>query len=254
MLTLEEVAHYHEVGQVTPAFRLGDDVISAIEAKAEALFASRPDLDQDYAPNLIEIDAGWLDFAIQAEILESVAQLIGEDIIVWGSAFFCKKGVGGKKTPWHQDAAYWPIVPMAASTVWIAFDHSTPDNGCMRVIPGSHKERRLFSHHTSSADDIVLKQELSEDELPTAAPVDIILEPGMVSFHDPFILHAAEPNNSGARRGGLTFRYLPTTSFWDRELEARAGVQGKAYNSTRQLHLVRGVDVCGRNDIYRAVA
>ena len=50
MLTLDEVARYHEVGQVTPAFRLGDDVISAIEAKAESLFASRPDLDQDYAP------------------------------------------------------------------------------------------------------------------------------------------------------------------------------------------------------------
>ena len=252
MLSLEEVAHYREVGQVTPAYRLSDAVISAIEAKAEALFASRPDLDQDYAPNLIATDAGWLDFAIQAEILDSVAQLIGEDIIVWGSAFFCKKGIGGKKTPWHQDAAYWPIVPMAASTVWIAFDHSTPDNGCMRVIPGSHKERRLFSHRTSSRDDIVLTQELS-GELPAAEPVDIVLEPGMVSFHDPFTLHGAEPNNSGARRGGLTFRYMPTTSYWDRELEAPE-VQGKAYIATRQLHLVRGVDVCGRNDIYRAVS
>ena len=252
MITPVEVAHYHETGQVTPAFRLGEDVISAIEEKAEALFTSRPDLDQDYAPNLIEIDAGWLDFAIRTEILDSVAQLIGEDIIVWGSAFFCKKGSGGKKTPWHQDAAYWPIVPMAASTVWIAFDHSTPDNGCLRVIPGSHKERCLFSHRPSSRDDIVLTQELS-GELPSAEPVDIILEPGMVSFHDPFALHGAEPNNSGARRGGLTFRYMPTTSYWDRELE-KAGVQGKAYNPTRQLHLVRGVDVCGRNDIWRPVA
>jgi len=38
------------------------------------------------------------------------------------------------------------------------------------------------------------------------AAVWIVLEPGMVSFHDPFVLHGAEPNNSGARRGGLTFR------------------------------------------------
>jgi hypothetical protein len=211
MLTLKEVAHYREVGQVTPAYRLSDAVISTIEAKAEALFASRPDLDQDYAPNLIATNAGWLDFAIQAENLDSVAQLIGEDIIVWGSAFFCKKGIGGKKTPWHQDAAYWPIVPMAASTVWIAFDHSTPDNGCMRA----------GARH------------------------------GVVPR--PFTLHGAEPNNSGARRGGLTFRYMPTTSYWDRELEVPE-IQGKAYIRTRQLHLVRGVDVCGQNDIYRAVA
>ena len=253
MLSPEEVAHYHETGQVTPDYRLGDDVISAIKAKAVALFASRPDLDSDYVPNLLEIDpdAGWLDFAIQTEILESIVQLLGENIIVKGSAFFCKKGIAGRKTPWHQDAYYWPIVPMAASTAWIAFDHSTPENGCMRIIPGSHKERRVFPHDDSDRDDIVLKQMVSEGELPTADPADIVLEPGMVSFHDPFVLHGAEPNNSGARRGGLTFRYMPTTSYWDRELEIQQNVQGEAQNETRQFHLVCGIDVCGRNDIYR---
>lgn len=256
MLTPDEVAHYHETGQVTAAFRLGEDVTSTIEEKAEALFASRPDLDSDYVPNLIEIDpdAEWLEFGIQTQILDSIAQLIGGNIILWGSAFFCKKGIGGRKTPWHQDAAYWPIVPMAACTAWIAFDHATPENGCMRIIPGSHKAGRQLSHFASSADDIVLKQELSNDELPEVEPVDVILEPGMVSFHHPLVLHGAEPNTSGARRGGLTYRYMPTTSRFDRELEIRQNVQGKAFNAMRQLHLVRGIDVCGKNDIWRPAA
>ena len=255
MLTPEEVARYHETGQVTPAFRLDGDVVAAIRERAERLFAARPDLDHDYIPNVIEVDpaGNWIDFGTRTRILDSICQLIGENVILWGSAFFAKKGEG-KRTPWHQDAAYWPIVPMAACSAWIAFDHATPENGCMRVVPGSHKVGRQLSHFASTADDIVLKQELSDGELPDTEPFDVILEPGMVSFHHPLVLHGAEPNTSGARRGGLAFRYMPTTSHFDRELEIRQNTQGKAYNPTRQLHLVRGVDVCGRNDIWRPAA
>jgi len=255
MLTPEEVSHYQETGQVTAGFRLDDDVITAIQERAETLFAARPDLDHDYTPNIIEVDpaGNWLEFGIQTQILDSIEQLMGENIILWGSAFFAKKGEG-KRSPWHQDSAYWPIVPMAACTAWIAFDHATLDNGCMRIIPGSHKVDRQLSHIASSADDIVLKQELSEHELPDVEPVDVILEPGMVSFHHPYVLHGAEPNTTGKRRGGLTYRYMPTTSHFDRELEVRMNTQGKAYNATRQLHLVRGIDVCGLNDVYRPAA
>ncbi len=252
MLTSQEVEQYHETGQVTAAFRLDGDLVTAIQERAETLFAARPDLDHDYIPNMIELDpkGNWIEFGVQPQILDSIEQLIGTDIILWGSAFFTKKGVG-KRTPWHQDSAYWPIVPMAACSAWIAFDHATRDNGCMRIIPGSHKEGRQFPHFGSTADDIVLKQELSEHELPDVEPIDVILEPGMVSFHHPLLLHGAEPNTSGTRRGGLTFRYLPTTSHFDRELEIQQNTQGKAYNATRQLHLVRGIDICGMNDVYR---
>jgi len=255
MLTPEEVTHYQETGQVTASFRLDDDVVTAIQERAEKLFAARPDLDHDYIPNVIELDAAgnWLEFGIHPQILNSIEQLIGENIILWGSAFFTKKG-DGKRTPWHQDSAYWPIVPMAACSAWIAFDYTTRENGCMQIIPGSHKEGRQFSHFGSTADDIVLKQELSENELPNVEPVDVILEPGMVSFHHPLVLHGAEPNTSEARRGGLAYRYLPTTSHFDRDLEIQQNTQGKAYNATRQLHLVRGIDVCGMNDIYRPAA
>lgn len=137
MLSPEEVAQYHETGQVTAAFRLDEDIVSAVVERAGTLFAARPDLDHDYIPNTIETDpdGNWIEFGIQAQILDSVAQLLGENIILWGSAFFAKTGEG-KRTPWHQDAAYWPIAPMAACTAWTAFDHATRDNGCMRIIPG----------------------------------------------------------------------------------------------------------------------
>jgi len=252
MLTLQEVEQYHETGQVTAAFRLDDDVVTAIQERAETLFTVRPELDSDYLPNLIETDpeGNWLEFGIQRQILDSIVQLIGENVILWASAFFAKRGQG-KRTPWHQDAPYWPIEPMAASSAWIAFDHATPINGCMRVIPGSHKVDRNLRHFNSDADDIILKQELEQSELPDTAPVDIVLEPGMVSFHHPMLVHGAEPNTSGQRRGGLVYRYMPTTSHWDQKQGGRKGIQGIAYNPIRQLHLVRGIDICGMNNIYQ---
>ena len=73
----------------------------------------------------------------------------------------------------------------------------------------------------------------------------------MVSFHHPLVIHGAEPNTTGKRRGGLAFRYMPSTSHWD---QAGQGIQGKSYNAKRQLHLARGIDVCGKNDIYRPAA
>ena len=253
MLTPSEVEKYHETGQVTAARRLSEDVVAAIKEKMEALFAARPDLDQDYAPNLIEMDHGWLDYAAYPVVLNAVAELIGDNIIVTGSSFFCKKGIGGKATPWHQDAYYWPMRPLEACTVWISIDPSTSENGCLRIIPGSHKERELFSHLSTTSDENVgLEQELSNKYLPDKEPVNVTLEPGMMSFHHPYVLHGAEPNNSGARRGGLTFRYMPSSSYYDREIEARQGRQGVAFNADRQLHLIRGIDVCGKNDIYRA--
>ena len=203
MLSPKEVAQYHETGQVTPVRRLGEDVMAAIKEKMEALFEARPNLDQDYAPNLIEMDRGWLDYAAYPDVLDAAAELIGDNIIVTGSSFFCKKGIGGKATPWHQDAYYWPMRPLEACTVWIAIDPSTPENGCLRVIPESHKERGLFSHLSSTSDENVgLEKELSAEDMPDTEPVDVILEPGMMSFHHPYVLHGAEPNNSGARRGG----------------------------------------------------
>ena len=255
MLRVAEIARYQENGQLTPSFRLSAETIARIERKMEALFAAHPELDPDYAPSLIELDKSWLEIASMPEILDAVGQLIGHDIVVWGSAFFCKRGTGGKATPWHQDGQYWPMRPLESCTVWIAIDHSTPENGCLRIIPGSHKQREMLDHDDAARSDVVLNQAVATEAMPEVEPIDVVLEPGQLSIHDAFIVHGAEPNNSGQRRGGLTFRYMPTTSHFDRDLARRQAQElGVIDISDRDLHLVRGVDRCGKNDIYQAAA
>jgi hypothetical protein len=252
MLSQDEIDRYHENGQLTPNISLDSAAIARIEQKMESLFAAHPELDPDYAPSLIEKDKSWLEIAAQPEILDAVGQLIGDDIIVWGSAFFCKRGKGGKATPWHQDGQYWPIRPLESCTVWIAIDHSTRENGCLRVIPGSHKGRNMLDHDDAGSDGVVLNQAVSKSAMPDIEPVDVVLAPGQISIHDAFVVHGAEPNNSGARRGGLTFRYMPATSHFDRALAQRQADELGVINiADRDLHLVRGIDRCGKNDIYR---
>lgn len=255
MLSAAEITTYNENGQLTPSFKLGDAVIKSVNDKMETLFEAHPELDPDYAPGLIELDQSWLEIAALPEILDAVGQLIGNDIIVWGSAFFCKRGKGGKATPWHQDGQYWPMRPLESCTVWIAIDHSTPDNGCLRVIPGSHKTREMLAHGDAADTKVVLNQAVSDEAMPDIEPLDVVLAPGQLSIHDAFVVHGAEPNNSGARRGGLTFRYMPATSHFDRALAKRQAQElGVIDISNRDLHLVRGIDRCGKNDIYKAPA
>jgi ectoine hydroxylase-related dioxygenase (phytanoyl-CoA dioxygenase family) len=89
----------------------------------------------------------WLEFATQPALLDMAAQLVGNDLILWGTTIFGKPARCGKATPWHQDGDYYPIRPLETISIWIALDDVTPENGPMRFISGSHKARKIFSHH-----------------------------------------------------------------------------------------------------------
>ncbi len=216
----------------------------------EALFESQPELETDYFPALIELDRGWLEFAKLPQILDVVEKLIGPDIIVWSWALFCKRPNGSKATPSHQDAQYWPIRPLETVTVWIVIDAANRENGCLRVVPGSHRSRQIFPHSLNHRDQLVLNQELAPSVREQMSPKDLILERGMFSFHDAYMVHGAEPNNSGKRCAALTFRYMPASSHFDRVLAKQMSDEPDVNDVTdRQLFLVRGSKYHSNNQL-----
>ncbi len=250
-LNAQEIAAYRQDGIVVPRQGLAPPTVTMLQAKLDSFLKKQGITDADYVPDIIERDPGWLAIGVLPEILDAVAQLIGEDIIIWGSALFCKAGKGGRATPWHQDGHYWPIRPLETVTAWIAIDDVNVENSCLRVIPGSHRERVSYSHDVDNSDAIILNQVLRPEHLLSAPPRDIELKPGMFSIHDVYLIHGANPNNSGKRRAGMVFRYMPATSVFDRELAAQqVREMGVLDLSRRKLHLVRGVDRSGRNDIH----
>ncbi len=246
MLSTEEIGRYHDDGYVIPDFRLDDETLADIRASHDRLLAKHPEF-ADYCPALLAFDTAFLNIARMPVILDMVEQLIGPNFALWNSSFFAKPARIGTKTPWHQDGEYWPIRPLATCSVWIAVDAATLENGCLRVVPGSHRRREIGKHNFNDADGLSLPLEIRRDEFDASTAHDIILDAGQVSLHDIYLIHGSEPNRSGRSRRGMTLRYMPTTSRYCRDLgDARRG--GPLAMSERTLYLMRGEDCCGEND------
>ena len=132
--------------------------------------------------------------------------------------------------------------------MWIAIDASTPENGCLKVIPGSHRERRLAQHNENNADGLALHLELDQSEFHETDAQNIVLEPGQVSLHDVYLYHGSEANHSDKPRRGMTLRYMPTTSVYCHDHSTRFQPDGRLVMSQRTVFLMRGIDQSGKND------
>lgn len=148
------------------------------------------------------------DLLTNPKIVAYVKDLLGDNVIGWGSHFFCKLPGDGKRVSWHQDASYWPLTPSKAVTVWLAIDDANVENACMRFIPGSHWFGHLTYTLTENDDANVLNQSVAGVER-LNAPVDDELKAGEMSIHSDLLVHGSEANTSERRRCGLTLRYCP---------------------------------------------
>ncbi|MFI2856208.1 phytanoyl-CoA dioxygenase family protein [Paenibacillus sp. JSM ZJ436] len=181
-------------------------------------------------------DERLLKFLLSDEVLDLVEPIIGPNIGLWSSHFICKEPLVGRQTPWHEDSAYWKgrlsrfdkIV-----TVWIAIDHSTKENGCMRVIPGTHNNG--FSDYEA----VDGEKNIFDTEIKNIDPDQAVyfeLEPGQCSLHDSRIIHGAAANTSEHRRCGYTMRYFAT--------DAQVITEK---NHGHQIWLARGKDLAGNS-------
>jgi ectoine hydroxylase-related dioxygenase (phytanoyl-CoA dioxygenase family) len=253
-----ELETYHRDGLVVPAFHLPAHRHRRLQGAADRLIAARPDLRPEFIPNphvpwntaadTHAIAAEFFGCATDPAILDLVESVLGPDIIFWAAALFCKPPGEGREVAWHQDGVYWPIDPPETLTVWVAIDAASPENGSMQYLPGSHKIG-VLPHEASEREGLVLNTAIVETAVDTSIAVSVVLEPGQVSMHHIHLVHGSPPNRSARRRAGLTLRYMPSTSHFD-----RARAVGAASNTApvefakRPIWLVRGVDRCGRND------
>lgn len=148
------------------------------------------------------------DLMNNARLGELMRDLIGPNVIGWGAHFFCKMPQDGKAVSWHQDASYWPLSDSKTLTVWLAIDDSDVENGCMEVIPGSHRSGLAHHHQSKQEENNVLNQTI--DPKPDwADPLPICLKAGEISIHSDLLIHGSKPNESNRRRCGLTLRFCP---------------------------------------------
>ena len=209
-LTTTQVETFNRDGYLSGLTIFGDEEIADIRRYFDDLLARTLAAGSDsYSISTAHMRHGRVyDLLTDSRIVAYVKDLLGEDVIGWGSHFFCKMPGDGKRVSWHQDASYWPLTPSKAVTVWLAIDDASVENACVRFIPGSHWFGHLTHTLTENDESNVLNQTVAGVEQ-LEEPVDDELRAGEVSIHSDLLVHGSEANASNRRRCGLTLRYCP---------------------------------------------
>lgn len=255
MLTPAELQHFRERGYVIPRYRLPAPLLQRLRDGMDQLLERRTDVaPEDLAnPHMMPpVDGAqpnpFMAAARNPQLLDAMEQILGPDLVLWITRVLCKPALKGREVPWHQDGEYWPMRPLATCSAWIAIDPVSIANGCMRFIPGSHRQQALYRHHTTERENLVLNLELDADQFDESDAVDVELEPGQMSLHDVRLIHGSAANTSGQRRAALIMRYMPATSHYDRSLVTKRRDNAPFNIYDQPLWLVRGVDQSRRND------
>jgi chlorinating enzyme len=240
LLTAAEVEQFRRDGYLVCHRQLfAPETFAALKATFERILENRPegkkpeDLDvPHYAyPELFQ----WL-FA--DAVLDMVEQFVGPDIALWSSHFIAKpKGVG-RAVPWHEDSAYWKgmLEPQEVVTLWLAIDESTRENGCMRVIPGTH-HHGFSDYEPVDREANVFGSRVRRDQMDESKAVDLELAPGEFHLHHAKTIHGSNANTSDRRRCGYTMRYMATSvKFYE-----------DARRMRHRIYLARGRDLAGNS-------
>jgi len=235
-LTQEEVDFYRRNGYFLykkPLF--GPEKMSELTAIFEDQLAQKGSKLSDELDTPHFRDERLLPYLLSDEVLDLVEPIIGPNIGLWSSHFICKDPYVGRATPWHEDSAYWNGRLTSFDniiTVWLAIDRSWKENGCMRVIPGTH--RNGFSEYEETDGATNLFNTRIKGNIDESKAVYFELEPGECSLHDSRIVHGATANTSPYRRCGYTMRYFST--------EARVIPER---NPNFRVWLARGKNIAG---------
>ena len=153
-----EIMRYREDGVVFPLAALGPvDINKALQVVARLQLLAEPTRKSALTTKSHLLSRTLWDMVHSPTIVEPVAQLIGPDVLVWGSGFFKKAAGSADYVSWHQDATYWGLEPPDIVTAWVALSPSTIASGCLRIVPGSH-HWPILPHRETYADHNLLSR------------------------------------------------------------------------------------------------
>ena len=160
--------------------------------------------------HLLELTAkhpSFLNLARDPRIVGRLQDLMGPDIALSHSKLAAQAKTAGKGGfGWHQDFAFFPHTNTNLIAVMVMLDDATPENGCMRMVRGSHGHG-LLNHADSGGNFTYQCQEKSRWESRPDLVTPITPRAGGISLHHCLTLHGSGPNPSGLPRRGLVFQY-----------------------------------------------
>lgn len=232
-LNADQISQYERNGFVFPVEIMSETEALDYRHRLEEAEARYPEvINGSSARNNAHLTFEFLDEIVhKSEILDAVEDVIGENILAWGSVLFIKEAHDPAFVSPHQDFTYMGLEPHDGVSIWLALSPSTGASGCMQMYPGTHRVGQLPHKDTFSEHNILTRGQVVEG-LDPANAVDIELRPGQMSLHHPRVVHGSQPNRSDTRRIGIVVQaYLPP--------------HVRSLKSAGHVSVVRGADVDG---------
>ena len=181
-----------------------------------------------------EAGADWMMLARHPRLLDVVEDLLGPNIQLYYSMLMMKPPREGFQAPWHQDFAFFVHDRADILACMVAIDDATIENGCLRVVPGSHK-LGLVNHFKDGQFTEVVQGDTSDFDNPERHRALPAKAGSLILWHA-LTLHSSQPNRSERARRAIVFEY--------KNPEAR--LMGGAFNGRAEVRTV-GLMVRGRD-------
>jgi len=210
-LTAKQLEHYKNKGYISPVNALSVTEAQEIREEIEKIEKNWPGALEGINRNYVHLISPILNkVCLNKNILDAVESIIGKNILICGTTLFIKNPNEKGFVSFHQDAKYIGLEPHNWVTVWLAVTNTNEKNGCMRMLPGSHKEN-LKTHEQKFDENNLLTRGQTIIDVPLDKTVPIILKAGQVSLHHPTIVHGSGLNQSNDRRIGFVIQsYIGT--------------------------------------------
>ena len=206
---------YRDNGYLFPLDVFTADEVAAIESELEQARADARRLGLDIEiGKLLRSNVQLLlplvyRLARSPRLLDPVASILGPNLLPWSAEFFIKPTNTDKIVSWHQDLTYWGLGETDEEiSAWLALSDVNVESGCMRFVPGSHRQRILPHRDTFDQRNLLSRGQEVAVDIDENDAVDVILRPGQLSLHHGRIFHASGPTRSEHDRVGLVFRFL----------------------------------------------
>ena len=202
-LTTDQLNQYEKKGFLAPINVLTYDEVKEIRLEIENIELKWPKELEGLGRNYAHMISPILDKTCHnSKILDAVESIIGRNILICGTTIFIKNPNQKDFVSFHQDAKYIGLEPHNWVTAWVAITDANEENGCMRMLPGSHK-KKLKEHREKFDKDNLLTRGQTIENIIMDETIPIILKAGQMSLHHPTIVHGSGLNKSSHRRIGF---------------------------------------------------
>ena len=206
-LSDEQVAQFNRDGFLFPLDVYTPDEAAGLYDKFAAMEKKLGHEPQERFRIKAHLPFPWLcDIVKHPSIVNAIEDIVGPNVLCWGASFFTKQANDPRFVSWHTDTFYYGFEPAETITAWLPFNDATLESGCVKYIPGSHKQQTV--HEIIKDENNLVQQGQNALNVPEDKAVAAELKAGQVVLHHESVVHGSGPNNANHARIGFSIHYI----------------------------------------------